>query len=140
MTPFYVGMKVNIKPESWKKFCIENNYAEDFPICSQFITDMPDHSPYHDKFMLSFPLHWWNEDDLTPAENGDDYEEVKSIGKNNHTYQIGDRLFCCCEYQVVKLYPVWHPDTKKHLPEHPNNSICFRHLVSKACILHAILK
>jgi hypothetical protein len=137
---FYVGMKVNIKPEAWKRFCIENNYSEDLPISPQYITDMPDHSPYHDKFMLSFPLYWWNEDDLIPAENNDDYEEVKSIVINNHTLKIGDKISCCCEYQVVKLHPVWHLDTKKHLPEHPNNSAYYRHLVSKDCVLHTKIK
>lgn len=133
---FFVGMKVDIKPEAWKRFCIENNCDTDSPICSQYITDMPSHSPFHDKIMLSFPFYWWNEDDLVPANNIDDYEEVRSIIVNGCQLQIGDKVSCCCEYQVIRLYPVWHPDTKKHLTNHPSNNVSYRHLRSKNCMLH----
>jgi hypothetical protein len=58
---FYVGMKVKIKPEAWKR----DFPNEPYPFQGiQIITDMPDHPPFDDAFMLSFPLHWWKEDDL----------------------------------------------------------------------------
>lgn len=64
------------------------------------------------------------------------YEEISSININGYNLQVGDKVSCLCEYQVVELYPVWHSDTKKHWIEHPNNSFIYKQVISQNCILH----
>jgi hypothetical protein len=66
----------------------------------------------------------------------EEYEQVENIVKNDHTYYVGDKLACTCEYVVEKLYPVWHADTKKHWIDHPNNNFLYRHIIAPLCLVH----
>jgi hypothetical protein len=90
-----------------------------------------------------------DEDDLEPREYIVDntlpieYEEVSSITINDGSVyvcgtsvKVGDKLRCRCEYEVIKLYPVWHSDTGKHWPEHKGNSFSHRMIKSLNCPIH----
>jgi len=110
---FEIGQKVKIKPEAWKRFLIENKMDMNKPAPGpQIITYLPSNNLFSDKIMLSFPLWWWNEDDLIPVETK--YEEVNYIIINEQQLKIGDKVSCTCEYEVSKFYPVWHSDTGKY--------------------------
>lgn len=64
---FSVGSKVKIKQSAWENFSKRYN----LPFCTpliQTIISMPRHPPYHNKIMLSYPLMWWDEDDIELCE------------------------------------------------------------------------
>lgn len=59
-----VGAKVKVKRRAWRK------HFPDLPHPGiQRITEMPAHKPFDDKVMLTYPMHWWEEGDLDPAED-----------------------------------------------------------------------
>lgn len=60
---YYTGSKVSIKPEAWERYCKEEGVNKPLPP-PQIITHAPNHPPFDEKFMLSFPFYWWNEDDI----------------------------------------------------------------------------
>jgi hypothetical protein len=68
------------------------------------------------------------------------YEEVNEICKNGHILRVGDALSCSCKYEVARLSPVWHGNSKIHWKDHPNNSFMYRMIVSDACPLHSKCK
>jgi len=69
-----------------------------------------------------------------------DYEEVKFLIINGLTIEIGDKLACSCKYEVIRLYPVWHIETKQHLPEHPNNHFMYQQIIDVNCPVHNLRK
>ncbi len=135
-----IGDKVNITQEAWQKFLSENQMDLSTPIpISQVITDMPSHSPFSDRFMLSFPMYWWSEDDLVLVEKLLEYEEVSSILVNGHHIMVGDMLSCQCTYEVIKLHPIWHSTTRRHISDHKSNTFGCKLIKSAGCPIHYTL-
>ena len=58
-----VGSKVRITDKAWARFQAAIGRPSPHPGV-QIVTDMPAHPPFHDKFLLSYPLHWWTKEDL----------------------------------------------------------------------------
>ena len=136
MVKFRVGQKVSIKPEAWERLCISENKNVDeqlFP-GHQFIDQIFD-TGVDNKIMLLFPRTWWDEDDLINEEP--EWEIVKSITINNKQLSIDDKCYCCCEYKVNQLHPVWDSITGKHLQNHKNNSVRYTIITSKKCLIHS---
>lgn len=55
----YSGKRVRIKDAAWKRV-----FGEKPNVGPQVITEMPSNPPFHDKVLLAYPFHWWDEDDL----------------------------------------------------------------------------
>lgn len=65
MSALFVGCKVTIKPEAWKRFLEDGKSDLDKPNPGpRVVTIMPAHN---EAVMLDFPYWWWRETDLEPA-------------------------------------------------------------------------
>lgn len=65
------------------------------------------------------------------------YEVVSSIQKNGFTYELNEMMSCDCQYQVVKIQPVWHSETKKHWADHKMNSFLHVRTFNPSCKPHS---
>lgn len=65
-----------------------------------------------------------------------DFEEVTSLQIKSFTYEVGLICKCCCDYEIVKLYPIWDIETKKHLVGHDKNRFSYKLIPSAECPLH----
>ncbi len=64
------------------------------------------------------------------------YENVDTIIIKGKELRVGTKLSCLCDYEVVKISPVWHSDTGKHIVEHKNNTFSVTAKISNDCLLH----
>ena len=55
------GTRVRVKPDAWAR----EWPRRDYPISPiQIVVNIGSHPPFEGLYMLSWPLHWWNEEDL----------------------------------------------------------------------------
>jgi hypothetical protein len=65
MSALFVGCKVMIKPEAWKRYLEVTKSDLNKPNPSpREVALMPGNQPFDNAVMLDFPLFWWHELDL----------------------------------------------------------------------------
>lgn len=64
------------------------------------------------------------------------YEEIDSIYINGNEYKAGREFSCSCSYRIEKIYPMFDPETGKHIPNHKYNGFAFKQLTNGKCLIH----